>query len=214
MTTFYRRNLPHFHPSGAVFFVTFRLAGSLPAEVVERLREEFLGDEKRLQKDFSGAALLTERHKIQKKHFGRYDEWLDKMAHGPSWLQQAGIAQMIMDEARRLDVNYYDLLALCVMPNHVHLLADMARINDQDTTCHPSPLSQALHLLKGRTARYANQYLGRSGKFWQDESYDHVVRDDAELERILWYIINNPVKAGLVSDWRDWQYTYVAQATM
>jgi len=211
MTVSYRRNLPHLHPSGAIFFITFRLAGSLPAEVIERLREEFKGEERRLQNHFSGAALLSERYKIQKKFFGRYDEWLDKMAHGPTWLRQADIAQMVMDEIRRLDGSHYELLVFCIMPNHVHLLVDMARFDDGDTTGHPSRLSQALHLLKGRTARYANQKLGRSGKFWQDESYDHIVRDGAELERILWYIVNNPVKAGLVSDWQDWPYTYVAQ---
>jgi putative transposase len=211
MTIFYRRNLPHIHPRGAVFFVTFRLAGSLPLEVIERLREEFQEEERRLQNHFSGAALLTERYKIQKKFFGRYDEWLDKMAHGPTWLRQAEIAQIVMDEIRRLDGNHYDLRACCIMPNHAHLLADMTRFENKDTTNHPSPLSQALHLLKGRTARYANQRLVRSGKFWQDESYDHFVRDETEFERILWYIVNNPVKAGLVAEWQNWPYTYVAQ---
>lgn len=211
MTTFYRRNLPHIHPSGATFFVTFRLAGSLPAEVIERLRQELAEEERQLQARLSGAALLSERYKLQKKFFGRYDEWLDKMAHGPAWLREAQIAQLVMDEIRRLDGSRYDLLACCVMPNHVHLLADVARFEGRDATGHPSPLSQAMHLLKGRTARYANQRLGRSGKFWQDESYDHFVRDEEELERILWYILNNPVKAGLVAEWQDWPYTYSAQ---
>ncbi|WP_028457510.1 transposase [Chloroflexus sp. Y-396-1] len=214
MTISYRRNLPHIHPSGAIFFVTFRLAGSLPVEVIERLREEFKEEERRLSDCFSGAALRSERYNVQKKFFGRYDKWLDRMAHGPTWLRQAEIAQLVMDEIRRLDGSHYDLLACCIMPNHVHLLVDMARGDDanHDKTGHPSVLSQALHLLKGSTARYTNQKLGRSGKFWQDESYDHVVRDEAELERIFWYIVNNPVKAGLVSDWQDWPYTYVARA--
>ncbi len=68
------------------------------------------------------------------------------------------------------------------MPHHVPLLADTSRFEDRDITGHPSLLSQALHLLKERTARYANQRLGRSGKFWQDESCDHFVRNGAELE--------------------------------
>ncbi len=74
MTTFYRRNLPHLHPSGAAFFVTFRLAGSLPAEVIERLRQELAEEERQLQARLSGAAFLSERYKLQKKFFGRYDE--------------------------------------------------------------------------------------------------------------------------------------------
>jgi REP element-mobilizing transposase RayT len=61
---------------------------------------------------------------------------------------------------------------------------------------------------KGRTARFANQLLGRTGKFWQRETYDHFVRE-GEWERILWYIAMNPVRAGLVDNWYDWPYTFV-----
>lgn len=66
------------------------------------------------------------------------------MAHGPTWLREAQIAKLVMDKIRRLDGSHYDLLACCVMPNHVHLLIDVARFEDRDTTGHPSPLSQAL----------------------------------------------------------------------
>ena len=61
MPTFYRRNLPHFHPTGAIFFVTFRLAGSLPAEIVEQLRTEFEEEERRLKMRLSEKAFLAER---------------------------------------------------------------------------------------------------------------------------------------------------------
>ena len=47
------------------------------------------------------------------------------------------------------------------------------------------------------------------GSFWQAESYDHVVRN-GELERIISYVLENPVKAGLVEDWEQWPYTYLA----
>jgi hypothetical protein len=66
-------------------------------------------------------------------------------------------------------------------------------------------------LLKGRTARFCNQALDRSGAFWHSESYDHVVHDQREYERALHYISNNPIKAGLVSDGQDWPYTYIAK---
>jgi putative transposase len=75
------------------------------------------------------------------------------------------------------------------MPNHVHMLAT------------PSvPLPQMMKSLKSITAKRANQLLGLTGKpFWQEESYDRLVRDDREFERIWSYIENNPVRAGLVS---------------
>jgi hypothetical protein len=68
--------------------------------------------------------------------------------------------------------------------------------------------SVILHSLKRHTAREANRLLNRTGSFWEHESYDHYVRDRAEWERIVNYVINNPVKAGLVADWSKWPYSY------
>ena len=64
-----------------------------------------------------------------------------------------------------------------------------------------------MHNLKSYTAHRANEILGRSGAFWQRESYDHWVRDDDELERIVNYIRGNPVKAGLVDRPESWKYS-------
>ena len=63
--------------------------------------------------------------------------------------------------------------------------------------------------LKKYTARRANRILSRRGAFWQDESYDHVIRDDNELERAISYVLNNPVNASLVQSWEQWPWTYV-----
>ena len=62
--------------------------------------------------------------------------------------------------------------------------------------------------IKGYTARKANKVLGRSGSFWEHESYDRWARDAEELQRMVLYIANNPVKAGLVESWRDWPWSY------
>ena len=84
------------------------------------------------------------------------------------------------------------------MPTHVGVTA-------------PYPLADTLKRLKGRTARYSNLALGRNGSFWHHESYDHVIRDQEEYDRIVWYTLNNPVKAGLVEKWEDWKFTFVSQ---
>jgi REP element-mobilizing transposase RayT len=63
--------------------------------------------------------------------------------------------------------------------------------------------------LKRHTARQANIVLGRQGAFWQDESYDHVIRDNTEFLRISHYVLENPVKTGLVSNWDEWPWSYV-----
>ena len=69
-------------------------------------------------------------------------------------------------------------------------------------------VSKIMESLKGYTARKCNKALHRSGAFWQTESYDHVVRDGTEFDRIVNYVLNNPVKAGLVSEWQQWKWSY------
>lgn len=116
------------------------------------------------------------------------------------------MATVIVEALHYRDQQAYDLLAFCVMPNHVHLVC--TPLEREDGTCHA--LQRILQSLKRYTARQANQILGRRGAFWQAESYDHVVRDADELTRVVRYVINNPMKAGLVSDWEAWPWTYVS----
>lgn len=106
----------------------------------------------------------------------------------------------------------YKLMTYCIMPNHVHLLIE-SLINESANHRGRSaeyPITDTLRLLKGRTARNCNLELKRNGSFWQHESYDRVVRDKQALERTILYILNNPVKAGLVKEWKNWQFTYIS----
>ena len=99
--------------------------------------------------------------------------------------------------------------------NHVHVVftpLPMRSSKTDNTTqtnslCY-NTLSTIMQSLKGYTARKANLLLGRSGPFWQHESYDHVIRDPSEWQRIVTYVLNNPVKAGLVDTWEKWQWSY------
>jgi len=80
------------------------------------------------------------------------------------------------------------------MPNHVHVLMEPR-----------APLAKITAVMKGVAARDGNATLGRTGKpFWQDESFDHWVRNSAEFERIRHYIEHNPVSAGLARRPEDW----------
>jgi putative DNA methylase len=89
------------------------------------------------------------------------------------------------------------MYAYVLMPNHVHILINPL-----------VPLRRITGGIKGVSARDANGALGRTGKaFWQDESFDHWIRNDAQLERIQSYIEYNPVKAGLVAKPEDWQWS-------
>ncbi len=198
---FYRRKLPHWQPQNVIFFITFRLANSLPRHVLQELRTQRENERRIIYSHFSEEVPAHELYRLEKKSFGAYDRWLDQCTEeSPRWLAQEKIASIVMQEIHRLNTNRYDLLAFCLMPNHAHLLIDTSYFNH--------PLADTLRLLKGRTSRACNQALNQTGAFWHAESYDHVVRDEPEFERIFLYILNNPVKAGLVSDWETWPYTY------
>ncbi len=215
MNDFYRRKLPHWHPEGQVFFITFRLADSLPIHVIQELEGRHERDRQIIRARYSGAQQRDELYKLDKKYFGYFDSWLDRCEEeSPRWLADERVARVVTEEIHRLDSKRYRLEAYCIMSNHCHLLVDTGEhtfkpIHDGVTA--PYPLADTLKLLKGRTARYCNQALGRSGAFWHHESYDHVVRDQKEFERIVWYIADNPVKAGLVEKWEDWQFTFVSR---
>lgn len=215
MTDFYRRNLPHLLPDGQMFFITFRLANSLPVKVVQDLQDQREMEKQTICAKFNGTQQRDELYKLDKKYFGHFDEWLDRcVEESPRWLADEQVAGVVADEIQRLNGERYKLITYCIMPNHCHLLVDTGEhafkpAHEGVTAAYP--LTDTLKLLKGRTARYCNRALGRSGKFWHPESYDHVVRNQKEYERIVWYVINNPVKAGLVGSWEDWKFTWVAR---
>ncbi len=66
-----------------------------------------------------------------------------------------------------------------------------------------------MKLIKGRSSREINLLLDRSATFWQKASYDHMIRNEHELSAIGDYILNNPVKAGMISSGEDWPFTFV-----
>jgi putative transposase len=211
----YRRNLPHWQPEESTFFITFRLAHSLPQQVVLELRNEEEQERRAICAASNGQQQRLELSNSAKRFFGKYDSWLDQcLKESPHWLAEEEVARQLMQEIHRLDKQRFDLIAFCIMPNHVHLLIDTAgfkRVSSNSTigTTHRYPLTDNLLLIKGRSARSCNQILNRTGEFWHHESYDHVVRDEQEIERIFRYVIYNPIKGQLVSAWEDWPYTYV-----
>lgn len=185
---FYRRHLPHWQPGGAAFFVTFRLKNSLPAAVIAALDGQEERDGRRLSDGQS---------------FVKWDAFLDHAASGPYWLARTDVAAIVSEAMRYRDEREYILHAFCIMPNHVHAVFEPLKAGASGVQ-----LSKIMQSLKRQTARKANVMLSREGAFWQDETYDHVVRDNDEFRRVVGYVLNNPVKAQLVSVWSDWPWTY------
>ena len=202
---FYRRHLPHIQPPGATVFITFRLAGSLSRVVIEKLMAEQDRVDRMLERIPDPAVRARRAYREEGYLFRRWDAALDAARQGPRWLAEAPIAQLVVDSLHYRDGKVYTLHAFCVMPNHVHLVC--TPLPKPDSTYHA--LAAILHSLKRYTAREANRLLGRKGAFWQAESYNHVVRNKRAFHRIIAYVLNNPVKAKLVSSWDEWSWSYV-----
>jgi putative transposase len=178
--TFYRRNLPHWQPEGVSVFLTWRLFGSLPTP-----------------QDTARNGCATKY--TPGVRFKMLDNALDNSTTGPFWLREPRIANSVLDVIRKgdLELGYFALHAFVIMPNHVHLLI----------TPH-LPIARIMNGIKGSSARQANALLGHTGQpFWQDESFDHWVRNSREFRKIQTYIEYNPVFAGFVSEPADWRWS-------
>jgi putative transposase len=208
-----RRNLPHWYVPGATHFVTCRLSGSVPFAVTAALNQR--KTELLHQKPREGESPASRLERIHQQVFAAYDNYLDHH-RDVTWLADPRVAAQVRSNLYHLHGRKCYLFAYAIMPNHLHLLAQPLEssassevseltndsIGEVATLC--SPLSTFMHSLKSYTAHEANRLLARSGEFWQHESYDHWVRDDDELERIVIYIGANPVKPGLVSKPHEW----------
>jgi REP element-mobilizing transposase RayT len=189
--------LPHLKREGGAYFVTFRLAGTLPREVLLQLKAE---REHILDQALAGRRPLTwhEQDELFRWYSSRVDKYLDA-GHGECWLGQGKIAALVGGALRFHAGLRFDLLAWCVMPNHVHAVVQ------------PRPgwtLSRILKGWKGYTAHEANKLLRRAGlDFWQAESFDHLIRDDEDMRRCCHYTLMNPVDAGLCERAEDWTWS-------
>jgi putative DNA methylase len=130
------------------------------------------------------------------------DRLLDHARCGPVFLMQSAVAELVLASIQYgTEIGHYELHAWVIMPNHVHLLLT-PRVS----------ASKLLGSLKSATGKRANLLLQRTGQpFWQDESYDHLVRNDEEFRRIRRYIENNPVTAGLAAKPEEYEWSSAGQ---
>jgi REP element-mobilizing transposase RayT len=148
--------------------------------------------------------LLERVEKFSREWFVKFEDVLHKASTGPMWMRDERVAERVADNLHRLDGDAYRLDAYCVMSNHVHTVfkpflseEELHEAFDEDghlvfISTYPG-LSQIMHSLKGRSARECNLVLSRTGRFWEHESFDHVVRRE-KLNATVRYVLNNPVQ--------------------
>lgn len=193
---FYNRKLPHWQPAEEFFFITYRLAGSLPIEVINSLKENYT-----YQKSLPDNQSLEKREELRQEYFEAFENELEKNLNEPHWLKNERVAKIVMDSLLFNNNKHYILWCACIMSNHAHILL---------LTIKGSPLLNViLQNHKKFTAVQGNKVLGRSGPFWAEESFDTIIRNNAHFFRAVNYCIQNPVKAGIVEKWSDWKWTYI-----
>ena len=189
----YFTNLPHWRQDGCTYLVTYRLADSIPRRVLEQWEHEKI-DWLRVNgleaddwvEGFRRLDCSAQRTFL--RHFNRkLNTYLDE-GHGACVLRDSLCQRVITDGWQHFDRKHYDLGALAIMPNHVHLLIQ---------PCPGHELEDILQSRKSYSAREINAALGRTGAVWQRHSYDHIVRNETELAAFQRYIAENPIKASL-----------------
>jgi REP element-mobilizing transposase RayT len=224
---FSKRHRPHIHPPDSIIFVTYRLAGSIPRAVVRayKAKKDWLINQLNVARK-TGLANSDEQlqhwleqvEEFNRAWFVKFEEIMHKVETGPMWMKDELVANSVASSLQKLDGDAYRLDAYSVMSNHVHavfkpFLSESELREDFDEnghlifiSKHPS-LSRIMQSLKGGSSRECNRILSRTGQFWEHESFDHVIRDGRFYDTIR-YVLNNPVKAGLVKNWREWRWSY------
>lgn len=228
-----RRRLPHRTQPGCTYFVTWRLADSVPREILDRWKQE--------RGEFYQSHPQPWDTRIQRAYDDRFPRRMERWAdagHGSCHLRETRLRQMVVDAFHHYDAQCYDLDSYVVMPNHVHVLVtprvasgnksdaglqpathdeidsrEMVSIDDGQTEALPHTergqtealphterswsMSWIMQHWKGAASFHINKALGRRGTLWMDESFDHAVRSELQLDRFRRYIRENSVKAGL-----------------
>lgn len=182
---FYNRGyLPHVDCAYLRQFVTFRLADSLPRAVLDHWKHEL-------------ATIQPEAAEVLLRK--RVEKYLDS-GFGSCILKEPPVRLAMANELAAMDETWYRLLGYCLMPNHVHLVFEQKE---------EIPLGTVMRRLKSQTSRAVNKAIGRTGPLWQLDYFDRFVRDARHMEQVMSYVVLNPVKAGLVSTWREWPGTWL-----
>ncbi len=193
--TVFWRKLPHWSQAGTLCFITWRTWDSMPAAVVRGWlaeRDEWLRGQGIDPSLADCEAVVREWPLSRQRAFRefvsrRWSDHLDEL-HGECLLRRPELAQHVYDSLRHADGDRYYLTDFVVMPNHIHLLAAFAAEEAMLELCES---------WKHFTARKINRAVGRFGRFWEQDAFDHLVRSPEEFEHLRRYVADNPATAGL-----------------
>jgi putative transposase len=195
----HRNFLPHWQQRGATYFITFRLADSIPAH----LRAEWEHERTLWRAHHPEPWNAEVEQEFHRRFSGQIDVWLDA-AHGACWLRKPEFRSSLAETLRYGDGKGYALQSWVIMPNHAHVLVSL----------HPdSRIEVEVGAWKSISARAINAKIGRRGTLWQEDYFDRLVRDRAHFGNCARYIRRNPEKARLrTGEYELWQGPLAVEA--
>jgi putative transposase len=119
------------------------------------------------------------------------------------WRLPPRARDIVLEVCRHGDGTHFELLAVVVMPDHVHL-AVVPQLKPAGTV----PIPSILQAIKSTTAHRINNELGHCGTVWQQESFDRALRREEQVDQKILYMMENPVRAGLVRNPRDYPWLW------
>lgn len=193
-----QRRLPHWSQAGTICFITWRTWDSIPEEVlgewIEQRNQWLLArgiDPKcsdwKGQLEYLGSTIAAD---FRRQLSDRWNEQLDD-CHGSCVLRRPALSKIVADSLHHFDGDRYELTDFVVMPNHVHVLVAFPDEGSMLRQCES---------WKHYTATQINRILRRSGRFWQQDGFDHLVRSTEQFEYLKFYIAENPRRCGLMTN--------------
>jgi putative transposase len=193
-----RGYLPHRDEPGLTQFVTFHLADSFPMSLRSEWEHFAEIEDDREQREVVEAYLdrgrgechlrRPEIAKLVEENFRQFGECCGSQSRAP---KQGVSGSQIRAPAR------YELRAWVIMPNHVHVLFKVGAVS----------MAEIVGAWKKHTGRLANKHLGNRGAFWAEDYFDTYMRDGEHEARTVRYVENNPTKAKLVLDPKEWPWS-------
>ena len=184
-----RNNLPHWQQTGATYFVTYRLADSIPKELTDRWRSDRASWLKKNPEPWSP--------ETEAEYHGTFSAEIDRMmdaCHGSCLLREKEFQEVMEESFLHFQGTRYFIHSRVVMPNHVHVLF---------TLSEGIKLESVVSTWKRHTARMINTALSAEGALWQKDYFDRIIRDWKHFSNVARYIRRNTEKASL----RDGEYT-------
>lgn len=228
----YRHNLPHYQQPGQAYFVTWSLKDVIPPKALARYSQQLEIIRERLggansdspktggnleipvhdHRESEFAAPDPEREKlkleynlVRKQYIKALDDLLDGSRKPSIDLSRKEITDIVIKALQFWEGAKLKNFAFSIMPNHIHWVFELFK-NDKEG--HPVYLQDVLQSVKRFSSYHINIEENRNGRLWQKESFDTTIRDEKHLYYAVQYTLNNPVKAGLAADWRNWAGTW------